>query len=312
MLTRNIIRRNFGALKHAEAAFWDMLYPRSIVKHSVRHMEVREDQVRHYNSPSQASDPVDKEDAFYDYRTAFKESHFNVRHSDHTEEKDLGERVSFLPVGLSKAEYLVTQGILSEEDKNDPKAYQAACDEYLKVTGFTMDKSYHIIEGVDNENNERMLWMPEDLQGKKDRIRSLIQSTARARETQQSHNRKQIYNTHKDYVRFGTWDSFEGHPKYRQLLVDIAFMYDSMQGKFRNEKKLTLYKGSTKRWTVLDDSHSHESKHMAQKAVGDQRSVPAGLEDGNHAIQIRKEQILFVEDNDNEEVIELPLKSNFL
>ena len=97
----------------------EMLYPRSILKHSVRFNEYREDQVRHYNSPSQASDPVDKEDSFYDYRKAFKESPYNVRHSDHPMVKDDMTKVSFLPIGLTKAEYLVSQGILKEEEKTD-------------------------------------------------------------------------------------------------------------------------------------------------------------------------------------------------
>jgi hypothetical protein len=51
---------------------------------------------------------------------------------------------------------------------------------------------------------------------------------------------------------------------------------------------------------------------MAQKAMGDQQTAPSGLEDGTHEIQVRREQALFVEDNDNEEVVEMPRKTNYL
>lgn len=169
----------------------EMLYPRSILKHSVRFNEIRENQVRHYNSPSQASDPVDKEDSFYDYRKAFKESPYNVRHSDHPMVKDDMTKVSFLPIGLTKAEYLVSQGILKEEEKTDTTAYNAACAEYTEVTGFAMDKSYHrkifsprikkVVEGVDHPNHERWNWFPEDLEGKRARMRGLIVASANAR-----------------------------------------------------------------------------------------------------------------------------------
>lgn len=94
--------------------------------------------------------------------------------------------------------------------------------------------------------------------------------------------------------------------------MDVAYLYDDLRGKWQKQKKLTLYKGSAKRWSVLDASHSEETRNIAQKHLGDQRTTPSGLDGGSYEIQVRKEQQLFVEDNANEEVIELPRKSTYI
>lgn len=303
--------------KDAENAFYDMLYPRSILKDSVRKMNVRETQKKHTNYPPMASERENPEDEFSDYRTAFKESRYNVRYSEwHIGNQSGNHIVSFLPIGLSTEDYLVQMGVLNAEDKGDQNAFQKACEEYHKVTGFVLNKErrYHVVEGEDMELYKSVSYMPDSLEGKRARMRQMVQGMANANSEAQASSRKQINNFgYTDHYEFKTWDQFDNHPKYRQAVLDIDTMYQGMQKKWANTKKLQLYKGSTKKWTVLDSSHSLESRTQLQSHIGDSRTVSDSLPEGQGSTEIAlRRETLFVEDNENIEEIEYPKKTNYI
>jgi len=70
-----------------------------------------ENQHKHYNYPSMASDLEDKEDAHTDFRASYKESMYNVRHA-HSHVK-LPEKltISHLPISQTRADHLVEMGV---------------------------------------------------------------------------------------------------------------------------------------------------------------------------------------------------------
>jgi len=317
MLAKNNLRRYFSMLKDAEWAFWDMIAPRSVIWEPRRtHLE-REDQKRHWMYPSTASEPENKFDSFTDFRTAFKESMYNVRHAEsHVKMADTFQ-ISHLPLNQSRSDYLVSMGVLKEEEKNDETAFQNACDEYYKTTGYMLDRRYHVVKGEEVQNQfAGELYMPESLEGKRARVRGLWEANRITMGKIQENHRiqvKELFSSLENYYEQKTWDMCDNHPRYRQGYLDCYYLYDDIEKKWANQKKLTLYKGSVKKWSVLDDSHSLDNRTTLQKHVGDSRSVTPSLPEteSTTAIEVRRET-MFVDDNENVNEVELPLKNQYL
>lgn len=90
---------------------------------------------------------------------------------------------------------------------------------------------------------------------------------------------------------------------------------DSLMTKYAEKgRKLIQYKGSAKKWSILDNSHSLENRQKVQSQVKDHRSVALELPQeasSTTSIDIKRAQY-FVDDNDNETVLELPVRQKYL
>lgn len=119
--------------------------------------------------------------------------------------------------------------------------------------------------------------------------------------------------TRADYAEYKTWEICDIHPKYRQTNVDSHYIFDAIEEKWKTQKKVALYKGSVKNWAVLDSTHTLEQRNNLQKHIGDSRSATDSMPEGQTttAIEVKRET-LFVEDNENEEEVELPLRSQYI
>lgn len=205
---------------------------------------------------------------------------------------------------------------MKAEDKGDQQAFQAACEEYKKTTGFVLnnERRYHLVEGPDSDQFVSVNYMPDSIEGKRARMRQIVENSARARSEAQESNRKQLHESrYSNFYEQKTWDLFDNHPKYRQTVLDCDTMYQGMQKKWASTKKLQLYKGSTKKWTVLDSSHSLENRTQLQSHIGDSRTVTDSLPEGQGSTEIAlRRETLFVEDNENVEEIEYPKKTNYI
>jgi len=145
-------------------------------------------------------------------------------------------------------------------------------------------------------------------------MRNLFAGSRRACNEAQTQSREEIRNLKKDgYYEYKTWDMCDNHPRYRQLQLDANYMYDDLQNAWKKKTKMAVYKGSAKKWTVLDNSHTLESRNQLQQHIGDARTVTDSLPEGQgtSAVEVRRET-MFVDERDDVHEIELPLRTQYV
>lgn len=149
-------------------------------KHVQMHKDVhnlrRGSQVFRSRYPSPANDPEDKDDAYTDYRTSFKDSNFNVKHHESHVVDPSQFKATHLGQGVSTKDYLIMQEILKPEDKDNEQAYEAAKTEYERVSGRTLDSPTHCELGDDKGMMNAMYYMPETLDLQKKRCRQMVEA----------------------------------------------------------------------------------------------------------------------------------------
>jgi len=122
-----IQKRQFGFFQNLATVFGNWYTPRAVYLMYHRHGHLRQNSPKPYRYPSPGNELPDESNDYTDYRLAFKDSNYNVRHAEmHNDSKNVHSELSFLPMAWTLEEYLIRVEVLKEEDKNDKKAVEKA------------------------------------------------------------------------------------------------------------------------------------------------------------------------------------------
>ena len=155
LVCKTSLKRQFGIFQTWATVFGNWITPRAVYLQYHRYGQLRTKNPKPYRYPSPGAELPDEENDYTDFRLAFKDSNFNVRHAEmHNDSQNVQLELSFLPMNWTLEDYLVQVEVLKEEDKNDKKAVQKALDEYEETTGYRLDeRKVTMVNGNEQEMN---------------------------------------------------------------------------------------------------------------------------------------------------------------
>lgn len=146
------------ALCHAWESFSYFVFPIQI-----RRQRQANSSARYVRYPSPASETHNREENEVDFKTAYRDSVYQIRYPDDLMVPEFDSIVMGDPFGITPVQRLVNFNFLKESDINNPEALDAAKKAYQEFTGksyedqvfFDSDKAAEVIPAKNNRESMR-------------------------------------------------------------------------------------------------------------------------------------------------------------
>lgn len=93
---------------------------------AIRWYKLPKPDVRRFRYPAPASEPINHDENVIDYKTAFRDSPYDIRYHHEVHKSDAEYHFAADPVGESTTERLVRYGYLNAADVSNPDSVSAA------------------------------------------------------------------------------------------------------------------------------------------------------------------------------------------
>jgi len=217
---------------------------------------------RLYRYPSIGSEPVDYENSYIDYKTAYRDSTHHIRNNVDTQKTLQTYLYIQDPIGETANEKLVRYGFLEADQINNTGAVEQARTDYEAQIGESVDVRNHQDDfgfselGIGRDNREAVA----------EYITSVFEGLKQgnAHEAWQN-NLDEIYNT--DFYVLRNFDYAADDPVYRQMEMDMRKQLDDIAQNRLDIKEFPVFRSNAATWAILDDSFSAENIKKVQSSV---------------------------------------------